>query len=368
VRKGSGTPRVLAATVAALAIAAPANAATVTARPIATNLAFPAAFTFAPDGRIFYGERLTGRVRIFNPATGSKSQFFTIPNLATTGEQGLLGLALHPNYPATPYVYAYVTRTVAPSQCAGQEGPPWNHIVRITNVGGTGSGMWTLFCAPAASNHNGGRILFGPDGKLYAVIGENGVPANAQSLSNNLGKVLRMTASGTVPSDNPFAGKHIYAYGIRNSFGLAFDPQTGRLWETDNGPRCNDELNRIVRARNYGWGPSQSCTSPPEPTTTNRDGPNPVLPQISWGTPIAPTGLAFCVSCGLGSSAEGRLFIGAWNARNIRRVSLGSLRWGTVGESIVYSHSAGVLALEAAPDGALYFSDPTAIYKLVLSP
>jgi glucose/arabinose dehydrogenase len=368
VHGGQSVKRIVAATLAALAIAAPVDAATIKARPVATGLAFPAAFTFAPDGRIFYAERLTGRIRIFNPATGSDSLFFTVPNVATSVEQGLLGLALHPAYPLTPYVYAYVTRTVAPAACAGVAGPPWNQIVRIIDARGVGSRMSTVFCAPAADNHNGGRILFGPDGKLYAVIGENAVPANSQDLTSKLGKVLRMTPSGTVPSDNPFPGRYAYAYGIRNSFGFAFDPQTGRLWETENGPRCNDELNRIVRGGNFGWGPSQTCTSPPDRATTNRDGPNPILPQRWWGSTIAPTGAAFCASCRLGSGNEGRLFIGSWKTREIRRITLGALRWGAVGESLAYTHSGGVLSLEAAPDGALYFSDPRAIYKLVLSP
>jgi glucose/arabinose dehydrogenase len=228
--------------------------------------------------------------------------------------------------------------------------------------------MWTMFCAPAGTNHNGGVIRFGPDGKLYAVIGENGVPANSQDLSNKLGKVLRMNVNGTVPSDNPIPGSHIFAYGIRNSFGLAFDPQTGRLWETENGPRCNDEVNRIARGRNYGWGPSQTCTSPPDPSTTNRDGPNPFPPELWYGTPIAPTGAAFCTSCALGSTSEGRLFFGAWNTGEIRRVTLGTLRWSAVGETVVYTHSSGVLGLERARNGTLYFSDSSAIYRLVLSP
>src|SRR5438093_6914609 len=82
------------------------------ATPVVTGLNFPAAFTFAPDGRIFYAERYTGQIRIYDPSNGSNSLFITIPNLSTQGEQGLLGLALHPSYPAQPFVYAYATRTV----------------------------------------------------------------------------------------------------------------------------------------------------------------------------------------------------------------------------------------------------------------
>jgi glucose/arabinose dehydrogenase len=344
-----------------LVVPAPAEAATIKPVPVATELAFPAAFTFARDGRIFYGERFSGEIRIFDPATGADSLFFTIPNVAATGEQGLLGLTLHYAYPKTPYVFAYVTRVVG--------GVARNQLVRITDTGGTGSAMWAFFTVPAASAHNGGRILFGADRKIYAVVGDNGPPSNAQNLGVNLGKVLRMNPTGTVPSDNPFAGSLVWAYGIRNSFGFAFDPQTGRLWETENGPTCNDELNRIVKGRNYGWGPSQTCDVPPEPPlNTNQDGPNPFLPQVWWESPIAPTGAAFCSRCGLGSANEGRLFVGTWRTRELRRVTLGSLRWSAVGERVVYTHDNGILSLEVAPGGAIYMSDPTAIYKLVLLP
>ena len=100
--------------------------------------------------------------------------------------------------------------------------------------------------------------MFGPDGKLYVVVGDNDNPALAQNLAVLAGKMLRLNPDGTVPSDNPRAGSPIIGYGIRNSFGFTFDPQSGRLWETENGPECNDEINLVARLtlRNFGWGPS----------------------------------------------------------------------------------------------------------------
>src|SRR5207244_583445 len=103
-----------------------------------------------------------------------------------------------------------------------------------------------------------------------------------------------------------------------------FDPQTGRLWETENGPSCNDELNRIVRGGNYAWGPheEENC-QPPKPGAleTNQDGPSPrIQPKIYYPSVIAPTGAVFCQACGLGSASGGRLFFGAWNTRDIRRI------------------------------------------------
>jgi glucose/arabinose dehydrogenase len=351
------------AVVSAMVLPTPAaQAATITAESVATGLSFPAGFTFALDGRIFYGERFTGEVRIFNPATSSDQLFFTIPNLVTGGEQGLLGIALDPDYPTTPYVYASVTRS--------ESGVGKVEIVRMTDSGGTGSDMAVIFIAGnSESNHNGGRLLFGPDDNLYFVVGEKGNPRLAQRLGNRGGKVHRITAGGAVPSDNPFADRPVFAYGIRNSFGLAFDPATGRLWESENGPACNDELNRIVRGRNYGWGPSETCGTPPSPPkNTNQDGPNPVGPRRFYTPTIAPTGVVFCSSCGLGTESEGRLFFGAWNTGEIRRVTLNDTRRSVSSQSVVYTHDSGVLSMERGPDGALYFSDSDAIFRLALAP
>ena len=178
------------------------------------------------------------------------------------------------------------------------------------------------------------------------------------------GKILRMTPSGGIPAGNPFARKRIWAYGVRNSFGFAFDPRTGRLWETENGPECNDELNRIIKGRNDGWGPNENCSGT-SPQDTNNSGPNPNLPKLWYTPPIAPTGIAFCRRCGLGSASNGRLFFGAYNTGDIRRVRLAANRLGVAGQSIVYHHGSGIMSMEVGPNGHLYFSDSGAIFRLV---
>lgn len=348
---------------AALAIASQLGAgapwaAAVEAEVVAGGLDGPAAFTFGPGGRIFYGERVTGEIRLLRPRTDADSLLFAIPNLVTGGERGLLGLALHPDYPAEPFVYAYATRSVG--------GTVRNQIVRITNAGGEGTAMRVVFStAVAGSIHVGGRILFGPDGRLYAVVGEAGNPANSQDLGNTAGKILRMTPLGRRAPGNPFPNSRIYAYGIRNSFGFAFDPRTGRLWETDNGPECNDELNRIIAGRNYGWGPSETCGAPGPPTNTNRDGPNPVLPRAVYNPVPALTGAAFCEECRLGFGSNGRLYVGDFNTGQIRRVTLGAKRLGVVSQRVVHDHDGPVLSVERGPGGRIYFSDFGAIYRLV---
>jgi glucose/arabinose dehydrogenase len=357
---------VFAATLTFLAVppssAAPANGSVPSAYaadPVVTNLDFPAAFTFAPDGRIFYGERLDGDIRVYNPSNQANTLFFHVPNLLGDGERGVLGLALHPRYPAKPYLFAYVTRDIG--------GVPTNQIIRLTEQGGVGVNMLVVFQSNVVSDlrHNGGRILFGPDKKLYVVIGDAANAPNAQDLSKNAGKILRMTTTGNIPFDNPIPGSYVYSFGHRNSYGFAFDPRTGKLWETENGPACNDEINVSLPGENYGWGADWTCSTPPTPpVNTNRDGSGPILPEF-WYTPtIAPTGAVFCEACGL-VSGSGRMFFGAVNTGDIRRVILTVDRTHGLRAEVVYHHPDGILSMERGPDGRLYFSSFGGIYVLI---
>jgi glucose/arabinose dehydrogenase len=346
-------------TIAVLTLALSAGAAfAVTATPVKTGLDFPAAFTFDPAGRIFYAERFTGEIRVYDPATSSDISYFVVTDLEIAGEQGLLGLALIPGYPSRPFLYAYATRNIG--------GVPKNQILKIREQNGVGTNFKAIWTSntTAADSHNGGRIAFGPDGMLYALQGEATDPANSQNLGNDAGKILRMNPNGRVPNGNPFPGSRIWAYGIRNSYGFTFDPVNDNLWESENGPACNDEVNLIDEGLNYGWGPTQTCsTPPPAPTNTNRDGPTPVLPKV-WFTPtIAPTGIAFCSGCGI-ASAEGKVFFGAYNEQNIRQSTLDGTRTNITATTIVYTHTTGILSMERGPDGTVYFSDDTGIWKL----
>ncbi|MEP6973708.1 MAG: PQQ-dependent sugar dehydrogenase [Actinomycetota bacterium] len=333
---------------------------TIVAEPVATGLDHPATFVLDHDGAIYYGERLTGEIRRIDPTTGKNTSVFTIPAVVgdVANEQGLVGLTLPPDFPQTPWLYAYATRMVG--------GVAHDQIVRIHMAGTRGTTMQqVLDVQVAGERHNGGRMLFGPDGMLYVVVGETYNSKLAQDRSVNGGKVLRMTPSGGVPADNPFPGSRIFSYGNRNSFGLAFDPQTGELWETENGPECNDELNHIQGGHNYGWGPSETCTGQ-APQNTNADGPKPVLPQLFYPTTIGPTGIAFCDGCGLGTAREGHLLFGAFNTGDIHEVTLNAARTQAVRDATPFNHGNLVLSIERGPDGTLYFSDGVAIFRLIL--
>jgi glucose/arabinose dehydrogenase len=333
------------------------HASSIVAEPVMLGLNDPTAFTFAPNGLIYYVERTTGQIRILDPATETITDFFTVP-----GANSMLGIVLHPNYPSKGWVYVYGTRVVG--------GVRYDQLLRITNHKGIGSGLKVLLSRPAAPSgaqqHDGGRLLFGPDGLLYLVIGDVDDPSNSQDPSDIRGKLLRMNAAGAPASGNPVTGSRVFASGIRNSIGYDFDAQTGQLWLVDNGPECNDELNLISAGANYGWGPSETCSAPPPaPENTNQDGPRPVFPEFWVATSIGPTGLAFCDGCGVGS--DGDLFFGDYNGGSIHEVTLDAERDDVVSESVVFTHTDGVLSLEVGPDGTVYFSDVAGIYRLVSS-
>jgi glucose/arabinose dehydrogenase len=321
---------------------------------VAAGLASPVGFTFTPAGKLVYLERNSGWLRFRNLQTDVDHRVHRILNVNFDGERGALGVAMHPDWPIQPFVYVFVTRNTP----AGLR----NQVLRIKVQNGRGVGVRRLLSVAAgpASNHNGGRILFGPDKTLYVVIGDNADSSNSQDRTSNLrGKILRMNPDGSRPATNPF-GSLIWAFGIRNSIGFAFDPQNGRLWESENGPSCNDEINRIVKGANHGWGPSESCPN------TNNSGPTPrILPKHTFATTVGLTGLAFCDACGLGAAFNGDLLVGAVNDGRIRRFDLNATRTGfDAGPLLVLDQTGPVLSIEVAPNGRIYFSDFDSIYRL----
>jgi glucose/arabinose dehydrogenase len=322
------------------------------------------AFTVEADGsHLWYAERFSGEIRRRDLSSSEDVLVWTVSNVLTSGEQGLLGVALHPDYPSSPFVYAFASRQVG--------GAARNQILKITISGGVGVSQQAIVNdLNIGSFHNGGRIQFGPDANLYAVIGEHGNPANSQVVDGNTnlaGKVLRITPDGAVPGGNPFPGSFVWAHGIRNSFGFDFDPANGRLWLTDNGPACNDEVDRIVKGGNYAWGPGATCSSPPAaPQNTNQSGPSPQRgPQHFYANADGITGAAFCSLCGV--DLHGKLIISFVNNGIVHSLTLNGSRTTIVDDDIVYDHPGPVISIESNPGGPIYFTDGSAIYRLSLA-
>jgi glucose/arabinose dehydrogenase len=211
---------------------------------VATGLEVPWALAFSPDGRIFITER-PGRLRVISGGVLLPQPVAVLP-VASVRESGLLGLALDPEFEENHFLYVYYTY---------REGRAlWNRVVRLTESGGrAGEPVVLLEGIPGATIHDGGRLRFGPDGRLYITAGDSARELLAPELSSLAGKVLRLNPDGSIPHDNPFPGSPIFSYGHRNPQGLAWQPATGQLFATEHGPQGHDEVNIIGAGSNYGW-------------------------------------------------------------------------------------------------------------------
>jgi glucose/arabinose dehydrogenase len=227
------------------------------------GLSNPTAMEIAPDGRIFVCQQ-GGALRVIKNGVLLSTPFLTL-TVDSNGERGLLGVAFDPNFATNNFLYVYYTVTSTPRH---------NRVSRFTAngdvvVAGSEQIILELDNLSSATNHNGGAIHFGPDGKLYVAVGENANGSNAQTLSNRLGKMLRINSNGTIPTDNPFfntaAGdnRSIWALGLRNPFTFAFQPGTNRLFINDVGEVTWEEINDGIGGSNYGWPNTEGVTSNP---------------------------------------------------------------------------------------------------------
>ena len=233
---------------------------------VTSGLRSPTAMALGPDGRVFICEQ-GGSLRVVKGDVLLPTPFLTV-TVDSTGERGLIGVAVDPAFATNGFMYVHYTVPATPTVLAH------NRVSRFTAAGdqavpGSESILLELDALSTATNHNGGALHFGPDGKLYLGVGENANGPNAQLLTNLLGKVLRMNPDGTVPSDNPLLtrtpGKNqlIWAYGLRNPFTFAFQPGTGRLFLNDVGLSLWEEVNVGQAGANYGWPTTEGFTANP---------------------------------------------------------------------------------------------------------
>lgn len=227
------------------------------------GLTAPTAMAMAPDGRMFVCQQ-TGALRVIKNGVLLPMPFVTL-TVEASGERGLLGVAFDPNFLSNRFVYVYYTATMPAVH---------NRISRFTANGDVvvpGSEIVLVDLENlSATNHNGGAIHFGRDGKLYAAVGENAVASNSQTLINRLGKVLRYNSDGTIPPDNPFFAtatgdnRAIWTLGLRNPFTFGVHPNSGRIFINDVGAGTWEEINDGLPGANYGWPTTEGPTTNPQ--------------------------------------------------------------------------------------------------------
>ena len=327
------------------------------AATIAAN--FPTALAFAPDGRLFFAER-SGTVRVYQD--GSARQFATVSTVTSESgggysERGLLGLAVSPTFAQDRFVYAFYSSSDRSHQ----------YVVRWTDCGGVGTKATNIIELPAGGDccHKGGRLAFGPDGKLFVTLGEEHTASAAQNTSDVRGKVLRYNPDGSVPADNPFGpGNPVWAFGLRNPFGLAVSP-SGQVAVTNNGPTgdagspgtgYDTLIVSVGRGRGYQWPNCYGYSHPNSSATSCGAGQLPPDWSSEASTAV-PTGAAFVDGSGPAGYA-GHLVFCSFGA-GMEVVSPGSPH-ATVSPGPPNCR----LDVKQGPDHALYFSDTGHIYRL----
>jgi glucose/arabinose dehydrogenase len=298
----------------------------------------PVAMAWTPDGtRLFFDEQATGDIRVAMPDGTVLPRPFAHLDVDTgSSETGLLGIAVHPEFPDQPFVYVYFSDPALGI----------NRLVRFRADGDVADGPPEVLLdglVTANRYHNGGDLVFGSDGMLYVTVGESHVRNLAQDPNSLGGKVLRLMPDGSVPSDNPIAGNPSFTLGHRNSFGICLDPGNGDLWETENGPTSDDEINLLRAGGNYGW-PMVMGAGGPEGT---------IDPVIDHVQEVAPTGCAVW---------RGDLYYGSYLDGAIRRLDLPT---GAAPQPVAVALiDEPVFDLSVGPDDALYVASPSGIWRI----
>ena len=332
--------RILARTVATIGLVALVTALLVwwSGRPdhsagdaevLATGLEIPWGLSFLPTGEALVGERNTGRIYRIPADGGERTLVGTVPGVVPDGEGGLLGLAVDPLYIHDSFVYAYLTaeddnRIVRFRLTPGE---PELYDVEVILEG-----------IAKAGNHDGGALAFGPDGMLYAGVGDAGVASRSQDPDSLNGKILRMDPLGNPPIEdpNPDPDSLVWSMGHRNVQGLAWDSR-GQLWATEFGQNTFDEVNLIEPGGNYGW---------PEVEGVGGD-PAYVDPLVIWSTDQAsPSGAAILADT---------LYVGALRGQRLWRIPLAD---GSAGEpeSLLDDQYGRLRNVQVAPDGTLWIT------------
>jgi glucose/arabinose dehydrogenase len=348
---------------------------------VVDGLNTPWGLAFLPDGRMLVTERTVngGTLRVVDNGTLSAPVAGT-PKVHVQQDAGMFDVEVHPRYAENGWIYlSYAellpgyTPAPTPSPDApavggrgggrgGAVAPSMTAIVRgRINSRNEWVDQQVIFRAPASlyttdGSHFGSRFIFDREGHLFYSIGERGVMQHAQDLSSPMGKIHRVNDDGSVPKDNPFVSTPnalptIWSYGHRNPQGLAWDPQSGRLWESEHGPNAGDEINVIERGRNYGWG---VVTRGRQPGITRVSEPGMVDPVVYYIPTFAPSGISFYSGDRYPGWKNTSLFVGGLAGQALRRLQVDGDR--VMSQEVIFDQFGRVRDVVQGPDGYLYLA------------
>jgi glucose/arabinose dehydrogenase len=313
---------------------------------VASDLDVPWAFAWLPNGNMLFTER-KGRVRIIENRTLRREPVFTVPDVEPSGESGLMDITLHPDFAGNSFVYL--------AYAYNNEGKKVK-VVRYKYSNSTFEDATVVIQdIPGAPNHAGMRADFGPDGKLYITTGDATEGELAQKMDSLAGKTLRLNDDGSVPLDNPFVKRtgvrpEIWTLGHRNSQGIAWQPGSNLMFQTEHGPSGGDgpgggdEVNIVEKGKNYGW-----------PTIHHTESkPGLVAPLLEY-TPACAPGSAMFYTGEIFAELKGSLLFGCLRGARITRVKLDGRK--VVGqESFMVNKVGRIREMAQGPDGYIYFS------------
>lgn len=295
---------------------------------VASNLQKPWALTFG-DGKIFFTEKV-GRVRVIDNGILSNESLIDL-HVADITDAGLLGITTHPDFEKNHFIYVYYTYR--------ENDKLWNKVIRITESNNKISdAMVILDKIPGAEFDDGGVIKFGPDKKLYIGTGDATDENSAQNMNSLAGKILRLNDDGSIPKDNPIPNSPVYSFGHRNPQGLTWDDQ-GNLYETEEGPTKNDEINIIKADQNYGW-PQQECSGLNESKSA----------LLCYNISIQPAGIVYYESGKL--DLKNSLVLATLRGNILYQLSLHN--GNVTSQKIILDGLGRIRDVELGPDGYLY--------------
>ena len=335
----------------------PSSAGSVSVQTVATGLVHPWSLAFLPDGRMLVTER-PGRIRIVSRTGQMSAALGNVPSVYAQNQAGLMDVLLARDFDSTHTIFVCYAE---PADGGGRIAVLRARLIEGETPRLDAASVIFRQKGPVSRGLNiGCRMAQAPDGNLFVTLGDHFAPKElAQKLDNHIGKIVRLTPDGTAPADNPFIGKQdalpeIWAFGLRNAEGLAFNPADGKLWEQEHGPMGGDEINIIERGRNYGWPRvSYGVNYDGTPVGNGKATMDGVTDPIwHWTPSIAPSGMAFYTG-DLIPGWKGSLFNGALKFELLSRLELKGEK-AVKEERLLKNLHERIRDVRQGPDGALY--------------